>query len=185
MKRTAIGLVLSLVLSLPFGAVADPPAQSGHQVFRGEFQNAFRFWDNDSGLQVIFGASVADFCMGIAEFETFDFQDVVVDEEAPRILTKFKGEVYTEVWGFAEFDCARYLAEMPIAWGTAVLRSNDNDLFAFAHDKNNFNSVGCKSNSKLSSPANGEILNFHFVRHVIWDGDQGDFGKSFTNISLH
>ena len=186
MKRIVKSLLVLLALCITTPAFADPPAQSGPRVFRYDFNTAFVFSDPDSGLQVTFGLNMLEFCNGIRNFEEFTFMDVLVGEDSNRILGPGYGEVYTTVWGFTEFDCARFTTELPLAEGMITLRLNVSDVLAWEpNERSNKNSYSFKANGPMWSPAN-ESMRLHFVSHTVWGGfNNPSFEtKGFTSIRL-
>jgi hypothetical protein len=180
----ALPVLLALCVAAP--ALSDPPAQSGPRVLRYNFDTAFAFSDFDSGLQVVFGANMLEFCNGVIDFEEFTFMDVLVDEDSNRILGPGYGEVYTTVWGFPDFDCARFTTESPLAEGMITLRLNDNDVFAWQpNERSNKNSFSFRANGPMWSPT-GTSMRLHFVSHTVWGGfNNPSFQtKEFTSIGL-
>jgi len=187
MKRIVKSLLVLLALCMTAPAISDPPAQSGPKVFRYNFDTAFRFSDFDSGLQVVFGLNMADYCNDDFEFEEFTFMDVLVDEDSNRILGPGYGEVNTEVWGFPEFDCIRFTTEFPLAKGMITLRLNDNDVYAWQpNERSNKNSFSFKANGPMWSYTTGERMQLHFVSHFVWGGfNNSSFElKGFDSIRL-
>ena len=184
MKRIVKSLLVLLALCMAAPAISDPPAQSGPRVFRYNYDTAFVFSDFDSGLFVAFGVDMADYCFAEEEYEEFTFTDVFVNDD--RILGPGYGEVYTEVWGFPEFDCARFTTEFPLAKGMITLRLNDNDVYAWApNERSNKNSYSFKANGPMWSDT-GERMQLHFVSHSVWGGfNNSSFEpKGFNSIRL-
>jgi hypothetical protein len=105
-------------------------------------------------------------------------------QDEDRIKQLAKGMVIASVWDFADFDCARFLTEMPLASGMATFHLNDNDLTVFLRDNQNANAFGIKAHGDLFSPEM-DPLKFHLVWHVVWDGVDGEkFFKEIVKISL-
>jgi hypothetical protein len=177
-------LLVLIGLSMSAPVVSDPPAQSGPNVMRFDGGVAFSIPDFDAGTQVILGVNMIEFCNDFFNPDTVPFMDINVPEDSDRIKQLFKGEVQASVWGFSEFNCARFLSELPLGQGMVQVHGNDNDLIVFLRDNQNANSFGIRANGDMWSPATGEQLKFHLVWHVVWDGADGDKFKEMVKISL-
>jgi len=153
----------STVASLEDGPAfnfANAPAESGI-VVRGETPVGVTWVDLDSGLRVVLGADMDEFCAGIVNFELIAFQDANLP--TGRIVSVATGEVQTRVWDFLDFDCDLFTTIAPVAAGSANLQNNDNDLQGSA--VNNTNTWGWTANGMLEWTADGSPARFNgFVR---------------------
>lgn len=173
---------IALLLAAP--TLSDPPPASGPNVVRSDQIFATQIADFEDNKQVILGADVTEFCLGTIDFDVVSFMEVTNPRDQDRIIELGKGMVFATVWDFAEFDCGRFLTEMPLASGMARIHINDNDLIVFFRDNQNANSFGIKAHGDLYSPA-GEPLKFHLVWHIVWDGVDGQkLFKEILKISL-
>ena len=177
-------LLATVALLISASALSNPPPTSGPNVVRFDDFFAVNISDFEDNKQVIFGADVTEFCNGVIDFDVLSFMEVTNPQDEDRIKQLAKGMVFASVWDFADFDCGRFLTEMPLASGMAKVHLNDNDLIVFLRDNQNANSFGLKAQGDLFSP-DGEPLKFHFVWHVVWDGVDGEkFFKEIIKISL-
>jgi hypothetical protein len=175
---------LPIALLLSVTTLADPPPASGPNVVRFDDTFALQVPDFEDNKQVILGADITEFCNGVVNFDVIPFMEVTNPQDEDRIKQLAKGIVVASVWDFADFDCDRFLTEMPLASGMASFHLNDNDLNVFLRDNQNANSFGVKAHGDLFSP-DGEPLKFQFVWHVVWDGVDGEkFFKEIVKISL-
>lgn len=177
-------LLVPIGLLLSVSALSDPPPASGPNVVRFHDTVAWQVPDFEDNKQVILGADISEFCNGVVNLDVIPFMEVTNPQDEDRIKQLAKGMVFASVWDFADFDCGRFLAEMPLASGEAKFHLNDNDLTVFLRDNQNANSFGVKAHGDLFSPG-GDPLKFHLVWHVVWDGVDGEkFFKEIVKISL-
>ena len=155
---------LLLTILLSSGPVAaDPPAISGI-VTRDQIPAAFTWVDFDSGLRVIVGADIDEFCAGNLNFDLVEVTDKV--PASGRIIELLKGTVQTTVWDFLDFDCALFTTIDPVASGDAKLRSTDNDLEGTAPDDRNTNAWGFMAHGRLEGLDGTRMSLNAFIRYV-------------------
>jgi hypothetical protein len=177
-------LLATVILLISASALSNPPPTSGPNVVRFDDFFAVNISDFEDNKQVILGADVTEFCLGTVDFDVISFMEVTNPQDEARIKQLFKGEAYASVWDFPEFDCDRFLSDLPLATGMARIHGNDNDLIVFDRDNKNANSFGIKAHGDLWSPEQ-EQLKFHLVWHIVWDGIDGEkFFKEIVKISL-
>jgi len=105
-----------------------PPAVSGI-VTRGGAPFALIWVDEQAGLRAMVGGDVREYCAGVIDFDLVSWQDVVIAEDVGRVFERFVGhDMYTTVWDFLDFDCAKFTSMDPIAFGTSTMRVTDNDV---------------------------------------------------------
>jgi len=146
MKRFLLVVVIGLIVSP--GLVADPPGQSGPNVFRiFSVTVGWSISDFKTGWQAIHGVDVREWCLipgctdddpnteCTAEFDVVGVQAVFLPD---AISVTFNGEeVRTWVYPFPQFDCDMFLGIDPVATGMATATSTDNS----------FNGTGSRANS--------------------------------------
>lgn len=153
MKNIALVCVMALFSSVAF---ADPPSNSGI-VFRTDLERAFLWWyhDDAKGLGLAVGSDVVSICSGgqvapvILRFSDKDIQDGL------RLVANRRVEdASASVWPFTEFDCERFLTELPLAAGEVDRSVHDNDWFGnrYCDLKNNMNAFSHSIHGTLYSP---------------------------------
>ena len=148
---------------------SNAPAESGI-IMRGERPAAYTWVDVDSGLRLIIGADINEFCSGIINFDLVAFQDAYLPEGRP-ILEILQGEdMQTTVWDFLPFDCVLFTSVDPAASGVADLVNTDNDLFGNAGDRNaNAWTFTAQGTLTLASGADAQ-LSAHLVQSFTGNG---------------
>ena len=146
--RKIIGV--SVLMSLSCAVLADPPPFSG-VVERNDYPAAYTWVDFESGLRIVIGADMDEFCSGLLNFDLMAFQDVTIPDG--RIVSNGIGEeMQTSVWDFLDFDCALFTSIDPVASGYARLRVLDNDLQGIAEGDTNTNVWTFMAHGKLEDP---------------------------------
>ncbi len=139
---------------------SNAPAESGI-VVRGETAVGLTWVDVDAGLRVVLGADLNEFCAAIVDFDIIALQDANLP--SGRTVSLAAGEVQTTVWDFLAFDCDLFTTIAPVAWGSANLQNNDNDLAGSV--VNNTNTWGWTAQGMLAWTADGSPATFSgFVR---------------------
>lgn len=162
-KRLASAAILTAALLSSGPIAADPPADSG-TVTRGQEALAFTWVDFDSGLRIIIGADIDEFCGGVNNFDLVDFMRV--EPQPERVIERLSGDVQTTVWDFLDFDCALFTTLEPVASGQARLRATDNDLFGIGDDDRHTNSWGLMAHGKLEDSFGTDMNLNAFLRQV-------------------
>lgn len=182
MKRIKIlALFLSLSALLYSGLVAaDPPSASG-VVTRGEDTVGLTWVDFDSGLRVILGADIVEFCSGIIDFDVVYRQSVEPPIGEDWIIQRLYGEVRAQVFDFLDFDCELFLNNEPIAAGYVMLTATDNDLTQ--EGQGNANAWGFMAHGDVYSPDGVEFALSAVVRQLYLK-KQDDF-RATASIVLH
>ena len=129
-----------------------PPPVSGI-VVRDGIPSAWTWVDTDTGLRVVVGADMDDFCAGIIDFDVVDFQDATLS--SGRIIDLGKGMMTTSVWDFLDFDCALFNTSDPVAYGRSRLLTVDNDLQGTV--VNNTNTWGFMAQGRLMTSDGGTV----------------------------
>ena len=179
MKRNVISAVIIVLASLLGNALAEPPDSAGI-VTRGDYTWADFYVDEESGLLVVLGVDIEDWCAAEVPFDVIYYSDKFLSNP-PRINTLEKADVTTSVWDFTEFDCDLFTSVDPLATGIARLLYHDNDLFApwNCELKNNANAFGLKVNGTLYSPS-GEAMQFNMKWWGLYECEVDEF--VFLNI---
>lgn len=167
----ALLTLLIVPLALAGGGFGNGPENPGPIVFRFDDVGGFHMADFKSGLGVIHGGDVVEFCQtGSTEFDPILVQEVDVPDDFDRIINQVVGnDMPTTVWPFPVFDCGLFTTVDPIATGTADLINTDNDVNV--SDNPNANSFGLSSHGKVTTDG-GEELNLHtHFRAIIKDGE--------------
>ena len=165
-KSISAALLLTTILSS--GPIAaDPPALSGI-VTRGEAAVARSWVDFDSGLRIVVGADLDEFCAGVDNFDYVEITDIQL--ASGRIIGLDKGIVQTTVWDFTDFDCALFTTIDPVASGFARIRTTDNDLLGFEPGDSNTNAFGSMVHGKLEDPYGTRLILNAIQRIVVGDG---------------
>lgn len=177
-KKIIIPVVLVVLLALLIAPLAlagggfeNGPENPGPIVFRFDDVGGFHMADFKSGLGVIHGGDVVEFCeTGSTEFDPILVQEVDVPDDFDRIINQVVGnDMPTTVWPFPVFDCGLFTTVDPIATGTADLILTDNDVNV--SDNPNANSFGLSAHGKVTTDG-GEKLNLHtHFRAIIKDGE--------------
>ena len=177
-------LLVVIALSLSAPVFSDPPAQSGLNVVRFEDGVGFNPWDPDKDIQAVLGFDAVAYCNENYDFDIVPIMEVNVPQDADRIKQLIKGEVQATFWGFSDWDCDRFMTELPLGYGMVQIISTDNDLTAWLRDNQNVNSFGLRAHGYMWSPTN-EQLKFHLVHHIVWDGVDGEVKwKEILKMSL-
>jgi len=163
----------------------------GAWIIRDEFNGAFWFADQESGLVLELG--ITDPWLRCSEgdhFETFEFKDIYLpnaDPELRRIVEQIKGEDLTAmIWQpdpwpseFTTFCNFLATAGDPLAVGTANFMYIDNDVIAYDQDNKNHNAFGYKANGTLYGP-DGKKYKLNLVERGVWDGvDLATYKETF------
>lgn len=131
MKRIVL-LSLLLAVAACTEAPMEPtpveaPPLANLEIQRGEFPFGYSWVDEDAGLRIIIGYDQAQACRGgPPELDPVSFAEAEVGD---RVVNRISGTVTTAVWGFTEFDCARFTTEEPLAQGESRIFGLTNDLF--------------------------------------------------------
>jgi len=181
MKKLLVSCALAVVA---YAANAGPPATSGIVTRDGYFFARF-FVDEASGMSAVVGTDIVAFCSGSADFTFISYSDKDI-QEGLRLSTLEKGEdLFASVWGFAEFNCERFLTELPLATGLVDYRMHDNDLFGlrFCEIKNNMNAWGWSFHGTVYTPfGDKRQLSGHFWG--LFDCDTNTFPVRKTKLVL-
>lgn len=147
-----------------------PPAESGI-VTRDGFPVAYTWVDFDTGLRVIVGADMDEFCAGLNNFDIIPYQDVNLADA--RVITLGKGDIQTTVWDFLDFDCALFTTSEPVAYGRSKFMEVDNDLLGIGEEDNHTNTWGLSARGQLASADGGTVRLNAFIRQQF--GNQGGY----------
>ena len=140
-----------------------------------------RTWvDFDSGLRVVVGADMDEFCAGIVNFDLVEITDIQLASE--RLLTLETGRVQATVWDFTDFDCALFTTNDPVASGFARMRTTDNDFFGTDPDDTNANAFGWMAHGKLEDQYGTRLMLNAFSRIVF--GNNSGFHQT-TKVILN
>jgi hypothetical protein len=158
-----------------------PPAESGI-VTRGDALFALTWIDEQLGLRAVVGADVEEFCTGVVNFDLISWQDVLIAEDVNRVFERFVGhDMYTTVWDFLDFDCAKFTSLNPIAFGTATMRGTDNDVYRTS--VHNAHAWGLMAQGTLAWTADGSPAHFSGHQRIHFTSTEGL--KLTQTISLH
>jgi hypothetical protein len=175
--RKSIAAITLIAISCV--AFADPPPASG-VVVRFEAPAAYTWFDPESGLRVIVGADVDEFCAGNLNFDIVEWQDVNLADG--RTLTNGNGVMQATVWDFLEFDCDLFTTVDPVASGYARFRYVDNDIFGIAEGDRNANSWTFMANGKLEDPWGSRVI-LKATLHQLLGNNTGY--KIVADVQLH
>ena len=156
-------------------AIADPPEASGI-VTRGGYEGGWWWADEDTGLGVIIGTDIVALCSGTREFGFVAYSDKDI-QDGLRLIRLEKGRnLVASVWPFTEFDCGRFLTELPLATGEVNRLMHDNDLYGprYCDIKNNANAYGENFHGDLYSPT-GEKRRFNGRMRGLYDCETDTF----------
>jgi hypothetical protein len=156
-----------------------PPPASG-VVLRDGNPVAYTWVDFDTGLRVIVGADMDEFCAGINNFDIIPYQDVNLPDG--RLVTLGKGPIQTTVWDFLDFDCALFTTVEPVAYGRANFIEVDNDLFGIEEGDKNTNTWAYSARGRLATSDGGTVRLNAFVRQQF--GNEGGF-KIVRKVQLN
>ena len=163
----------------PLFDFANAPEQSGI-VERGDGVWAWSWPDPKTGLRVVFGADMTEFCGGIIDFDEVHWADKVLPNEDERIVSlDVSRDIRTSVWPFLDFDCALFTSVDPLASGTSTLKRTDNDLTGTPGA--NTNTWGFMAHGTLAWTADGSAAQFSFHRRMQWDTN--DFAGTFRVLT--
>ena len=165
MKRIRVFSAILLPLALLYSGLiaADPPPTSG-AVIRDEVVIGVTWADFDSGLRVILGADIVEFCNGIVDFDIVWSQDVEPPVGEDWVIERLYGEVRAQVFDFVDFDCELFLNNEPIAAGYVMLNATDNDLLQGGPP--NANAWGFMAHGAVYSPDGDEFALSAIVRNL-------------------
>jgi hypothetical protein len=167
-------------------ALADPPAQSGMIVARGQDNFIAHYSDPSRGLLVTLGGDVIEFCAhGLLTFDLIEVQNIDVPEDANRLIQIFSAdEMVIDVWPFTGFDCRAILSTDPLASGTVAITGTDNDLEVYNNPDNvNWNAFGFTARGEVTT-ADGDSARLNTVHRCVWDGVDGASGQCLYQINL-
>jgi len=154
-----------------------PPTESGI-IYRGETAVGLTWVDVDSGLRVVLGADMNEYCAGIVNFDPFATQ--TANLPGGRLVMNGGAEVQVTVWDFLAFDCGLFTTMDPVASGTANLRGVDNDVQGTV--VTNTNTWGWSAQGNLVD-GDGHRVRFNgFVRQQ-FGNDSGP--KVVSEVNLH
>jgi len=172
--------VADTAAEIPAFKIGNGPSESG-VVLRGETGWALAVTDFESGLQLILGTDIVEYCSGIIDFDVVSFMDVWVNDRP--LLSKIHGEdVRTTVWPFTDFDCGLFTTVDPVASGVSDVVTTDNDVFGVG-DGNNANAWGFSAHGILSYASSGEPAIFSAHERLKYNNSTGF--KYNNKISLH
>jgi hypothetical protein len=168
-----------------------PPAESGI-VTRGGAPFALTWIDEQVGLRAIVGGDPKEFCAGVVNFDLISWKEVLVAEgvvsrgDPPaafdRVVSRWVGhDMYTTVWDFLEFDCAKFTSMDPIAFGTSTMRGTDNDVYYTT--VHNAEAWGLMAQGTLEWTADGSPAHFSGHQRIHFTNAKGL--KLTQTISLH
>jgi len=158
-----------------------PPAASGI-VTRGGVPFALIWVDESAGLRAMVGGDVREYCAGVVDFDLVSWQDVLVAEDVDRVFQRFVGhDMYTTVWDFLDFDCAKFTSMDPIAFGTSTMRGTDNDVYGTT--VHNARAWGLMAQGTLAWTADGSPASFSGHQRIHYT-DAGGI-KVTQEINLH
>ena len=175
--------LVAVTMIISAGAVAGPPAQSG-VVVRFEAEDFATIVDQEAGLIAVFGFDPVEACSGPGPIVNDIVEVMLVDIQADpaRIAIFAEGEYRTTVWDFVEFDCDRFLGELPLAVGIATLKYTDND-FTLSSAVNN-NAYGVSAHGTLHDPVTGAPLRMTGVFRAIWDKEADEAIVKNSKVTL-
>ena len=153
MKEITLFCVMALLGSMAF---AGPPSSSGVVVRRSS--EAPRIWwysDDARGLGLAVGSDVvADCSEEPLELILLSFSDKDIQDGLRLVALRKAEDVGASVWSFTEFDCDKFLTELPLATGEVDRSVHDNDFFGnrYCEVKNNMNAFSHSIHGTLYSP---------------------------------
>lgn len=147
---------------------------------RSEIPTAFTWIDFKSGLRVIVGADMDEFCAGTINFDLVWYQDIY---NPTRLLGQGQGEVQTTVWDFLEFDCALFTTVPPVASGVAHFINTDNDFDGVGEDDNFANAWTLRANGTLYYSDGGAPAQLNAFQKQLFGANTGY--KAVSKVSLH
>jgi hypothetical protein len=145
--------------------ITNGPAASG-VVIRGEGVAAWAWPDVKSGLQVVAGVDMLEFCAGIINFDVTPIKYANLPDG--RINELAQGMVQATVWDFVDFDCALFTTRDPVASGVARYQYTDNDVTLAG--ENSADSWGVTVHGTLARPNGDEAALAAHFRALIRDG---------------
>jgi hypothetical protein len=164
----------------PTFKIEDAPPFSGI-VERLGLPDGATWVDDKSGLRLIIGFDVVEYCGGTEDFDLVWYQDLYRNNGWQGLG---QGEdMRTSVWPFLAWDCDMFTTVSPVASGLADLIVNDNAWSGFDPDKNRANSWGKSVHGHLNYTDGGAkaVLSAH-IQQVY--SDAGGY-KVNSKISLH
>jgi len=188
MKKTIVVLLILLLAAVAAVnvALADPPAQSGMIVARGQDIFIGHYADQSRGLSATVGGDVREFCAGgPLTFDLIEVQNIDVPEDADRLIQIFSADsIVVDIWPFTEFDCGQILSTDALASGTMAITGTDNDLVVYLYDDNvNWNAFGFSGHGQLTT-ADGDSARLNTVHRCVWDGVSGASAQCLGVINL-
>ena len=158
-----------------------PPAESGI-VTRGGVPFALIWIDEQAGLRAVVGADPAEYCAGVVDFDLVSWQDVLIAGDVDRVFERFVGhDMYTTVWDFVVFDCAKFTSMNPIAFGTSTMRGTDSDVYGTG--VHNARAWGLMAQGTLEWTADGSPAYFSGHQRIHFTNAEGL--KVTQDINLH
>lgn len=170
---------VSLLVSA--AAFAGPPAQSG-VVIRFDSPDFGAIVDQEAGLIAILGFDPVEFCSGAGNNDTVAVMLVDIQADPVRIAIFAKGEYRTSVWDFVEFDCDRFLLEMPLAVGMATAKTTDNDFLVSPAPNNN--AYGFSAHGTLHDPVTGAPIRLAGIFRALWDKEADEAIVKTSKVTL-
>ena len=182
MKRMKVLTGFLLLSALLYSGLisAGPPPASG-VVIRDEVEVGLTWVDFDSGLRVILGADIVEFCSGIVDFDVVYRQSVEPPIGENWVIERLHGEVRALVFDFLDFDCELFLNNEPIAAGYAMLTATDNDLNVAGPP--NANAWGYMAHGDVYAPDGVELALSAVVRNLYLK--KQDVFRATASIVLH
>lgn len=189
-------LILALALTVVFVALAGcveeplpteataslqevgPPPASGIITREGK-PVAYTWVDSDTGMRIVVGADMNEFCSGFNNFDIVPYHEANLPDG--RLVSLGKGALQTTVWDFLVFDCALFTTEEPVASGRANFMEVDNDLFGIADGDKNTNTWAYSARGRLSATDGGTVQLNAFIRQQF--GNDGGF-KVIRKVAL-
>ncbi|MGD2078826.1 MAG: hypothetical protein PVH18_10605 [Chloroflexota bacterium] len=186
MKKTflIIVIILGAALTAAIPAFADPPPASGPIIVRTQETGAFHYFDARTGLGIIVGADVSEFCSGVVDFDPVNVQNIDVPSDANRLVQTYESDAVTvSVWPFPQFDCDLFTTSDPVASGTVSLQGADNDVYPGNSSGENWNAWGFAAHGQLSQ-SDGSSAQLSTLLRCTWDGETGASNVCVTNVNL-
>jgi hypothetical protein len=177
-QQILLSILMSFALLMSAPLSADPPEQSGPNVYRWEGYSWY--WFSANSLIAFVGIDVPTFCdSGTFNVDQWDFHSVGSPSDIDLWIDQMKlDDAMTFVYpaSFAledgELDpfklCFHVFEYGDLASGTTDAILNDNDVFAWRNDHKRANSFSLKSHGVLYTPS-GEPVNFSGGFHCVFN----------------
>jgi hypothetical protein len=167
-------------LALAADFQGNSPAESGI-VIRGGAYGSISWMDEESGLRAVFGISMADYCAGNLNFTDY-VTGMIVFTPSGDVHRNQQAPIYTEVYGFTDWDCELFTTIGPLATGYSMLKNVDNDLDGVSPDDPSANAWKWTANGVLAYTADDSKAIFKLYRKFVYSNQFGLKSKTFISL---